>query len=226
MHIFCGAVAGYITLAPLGPRATPTMNQRLDTSGDHDEKLLGDFRRLWSDADQLWDQRQNAAAFHGYVSADYMAVYRSLAELRGRVLTFLEWGSGLGIVTIMASQMGFEAYGIEAEPELVDLSNGFAQAHGSDARFAEGSFVPDDFVWDPADGSDVNRTIIDVPAAYDELDMELRDFDLVYAYPWPDEHTLFRNIVRQFGRQDTLFLSYDAREGTELIRFDDPRRRL
>ena len=51
------------------------------------------------------------------------------------------------------------------------------------------------------------RTIIDAPSAYDELDMELRDFDLIYAYPWPDERSLYHNIVREFGRGDTLLLS-------------------
>ena len=65
------------------------------------------------------------------------------------------------------------------------------------------------------------RTVIDTPSAYEALDMELRDFDLVYAYPWPDEHTLFRSIMRQFGCSNALLLSYDAREGIELIRFHD-----
>ncbi len=65
------------------------------------------------------------------------------------------------------------------------------------------------------------RTIIDAASAYDELDMEIRDFDLIYAYPWPHEHTLYHNIMREFGRTDAMFLSYDAREGTELVRFRD-----
>ena len=62
---------------------------------------------------------------------------------------------------------------------------------------------------------------MDAASAYDELDMELRDFDLVYAYPWPDEHILFHNIMRRFGRREALFLSYHEREGVELVRFDD-----
>ena len=67
----------------------------------------------------------------------------------------------------------------------------------------------------------MNRTIINAASAYDELEMELRDFDLVYAYPWSDEHTLYRNIMREFGRKDALLLSYDAREGIELVSFQD-----
>jgi len=181
------------------------------------DHLLTEFHELWQAADQLWEERQDQPAFHGYVSADYPAIYQALVRLQGRAVTVLEWGSGLGIVTIMASRMGFEAYGIEAEDELVDHSREFAETYGPAALFAQGSFIPDAFDWNPSDGDDIVRTLVDTPAAYGELDMELRDFDLVYAYPWPDEHTLYRNIIREYGRSDALLLSYDAREGLELV---------
>lgn len=185
----------------------------------HDTSLLAEFRHLWAEADNLWVRHRDSPAFHGYVSADYLTVYKSLAGLRGRVSTVLEWGSGLGVVTIMASHMGFEAFGIEAEPGLVWYSESLARSYGSNAQFAQGSFIPDDFEWKPADGDDVCRTVIDVASAYDALDMELRDFDLIYAYPWPDEHTLYRNIMRECGRKESLLLTYDVHEGMELVRF-------
>ena len=198
---------------------TENLSSKLDASCTPDSTLLSDFRRLWAEGEDLWSRHQDAPAFHGYVSADYLAVYESLARLRGSVLSVLEWGSGLGIVTIMASRMGFEAYGIEAEPRLVMHAEDLARTYGPDAQFAQGSFVPDDFAWDPADGSDVYRTVIDAPSAYDELDIKLTDFDLVYAYPWPDEHILYHNIMRNFGRKGAMLLTYDAREGMELVRF-------
>lgn len=118
----------------------------------------------------------------------------------------------------MASRMGFEAYGIEIEPRLVMRAEDLAKEYGPQAQFAQGSFIPDDFVWDPRDGGDVVRTVIDAASAYSEFDMELRDFDLVYAYPWPDEHSFFHNIMEQFGRRDSLLLTHDAREGMKLLR--------
>lgn len=197
------------------------LNAGVDSSCDPDRTLLAEFGSLWAEADNLWEQHQDTPAFHGYVSADYLTVYESLARLRGSVLTVLEWGSGLGIVTIMASRMGFEACGIEVEPGLVEYSRSLAQKYGPRARFALGSFIPDDFEWRPGEGDDMHRTIIDTAAVYDELEMELRDFDLIYAYPWPNEHTLFHNIMRDFGRRDARLLSYDAREGIALNRFHD-----
>lgn len=197
---------------------TQNPGTEFDGSDDSDKQLLDSFRKLWAEADELWEQHQDLPAFAGYVSADYRVVFDSLAELRGRVFNVLEWGSGLGVVTIMASRMGFEACGIESELSLVEYSEDFASQYGPEARFAQGSFIPDDFEWKPAEGEDVNRTMIDIAAGYDTLDMQLRDFDLIYAYPWPEEHTLFRNIIREFGHREAMLLSYDAREGINLVR--------
>lgn len=174
--------------------------------------LLSEFQEMWSEADQIWEQHHKDAGFFRYVSADYQAVFEALSRVQGRA-TFLEWGSGLGVATIMASRMGFEAYGIEAESELVDYSETFAKKYGPSASFAHGSFIPEEFQWDPAEGEEVFRTIIDLPSAYDVFDLELRDFDLVYAYPWPDEYMLYCSILRQYGRSGSMLLSYDAREG-------------
>ena len=102
-------------------------NAQLDSSCDPEKSLLAEFGRLWAEADDFGNGIRMRPRFTGTSSADYLTVYESLAQLRGRVLTVLEWGSGLGVVTIMASRMGFEAYGIEAEPDLVEYSENFAQ---------------------------------------------------------------------------------------------------
>ncbi len=190
-----------------------------ETAGD--ESLIAELQELYDETLAIWEESESDPSFHGYVCADYPAVYAELKKLQGRISTVVEWGSGLGVVTIMASKLGFEAYGIESEMELVEHSELLAEKYDADCQFAHGSFIPDDFRWNPGDGEEVNRTVIDLPSGYDELDMELRDFDLVYAYPWPDEHALFHSIVRQFGNSSSLFLSYDAREGIDLVAYRD-----
>ncbi|QDV27348.1 methyltransferase domain-containing protein [Aureliella helgolandensis] len=174
--------------------------------------------RLWDEAESIWSQRQDDDAFHGYVSADFEAIHHSLRKLRKRTHTFLEWGSGLGVVAIMASRLGFDAYGIEVEPELVALADELAERFAATPTFAVGSFIPDDFDEQLANGDEFHKTVVTDRDAYGELDMELRDFDLVYAYPWPEEHGVFRNIVRTCGAKHTLLLRYDAREGLTLSR--------
>lgn len=185
-----------------------------------DRQLVADFTTLWDEADLLWETHQNRPEFGGYVSADYHSIYTKLRQLRGRVHSVLEWGSGLGVVTIMASRLGFDAYGIECEKELVDQSREYARRFAPEARFAFGNFIPDEFPWNPAQGDEVQHMVLHGGDAYAELDMELRDFDLVYAYPWPEEHIVYHNIMRACAGPHALFLSYDAREGLELTRFN------
>lgn len=178
---------------------------------------MADFQALWNKAESIWDEYTNHPAFHAYVSADYHEVVQALVELRSKAYTFVEWGSGLGVVTIMASRLGYDAYGIEAEPVLVEHSRDLARKWGPDAQFVEGSFIPDDFEWDPGQGDEAVRTIIDVPAAWQELELEIRDFDLIYSYPWPTEHELYHNVMREFAHRRSMLLTYDAREGIGIV---------
>lgn len=195
--------------------STEKTNLPLDAA---DQQLLNEFRELWKKADVIWDKHQDNPAFESYVSADYEEVFQALLDLRGEGIRFVEWGSGLGVVTIMADRMGFEAWGIEAKDLLIGFAEQLAEELGSEADFAHGSFIPNDFEWNPAAGDEAVRTMIDLPDGYDELGMELRDFDLIYSYPWPTEHDLYHNVMREFANVDAILLTYDAREGIGIVR--------
>lgn len=183
-----------------------------------DNDLLAEFRLLWREAAELWDAHENEPAFEGYVGSDFHAAWEVLKSLRGRGSTFLEWGSGLGVVAIMASRMGFESAGIEIEPELVAHAQTLAQRYSADVEFACGSFVPDAFSPDAKIGDEFFRTDSDTPDGYSQLDRDLVDFDIVYAYPWPDEQGLFNSIMRRCGNRRALLIRYDNREGISIRR--------
>tara|TARA_R110002049_G_scaffold46487_1_gene135126 strand:- start:72512 stop:73174 length:663 start_codon:yes stop_codon:yes gene_type:complete len=185
--------------------------------GSLESNLLVDFGDLWSDAQKIWDRYQDTPAFSGYVSADYLAVYRALLPLCGTGMTFLEWGSGLGVVTIMANRMGFDACGIEAESGLVEHARELSRAYAPRAVFAMGSFFPDQFVGDETVTSATGRTIRNVNSAYGEIGKQLDEFDLVYAYPWPNERMLYRSVMRECGRRGAIFLTYDSRSGMDVL---------
>lgn len=188
-----------------------------DASAD---PLLNEMRLLWAEADEIWNECHTQEEFGGFVSADYVEVYESLCGLKDHVTTVLEWGSGLGVVAIMASRLGFESYGIEVEPLLVERAQELAERYGADTQFAAGSFIPDDYQWNFELPGNPSRTETDSRAAYDELDMQLHDFDLVYAYPWPDEHGLYLDILKHHCGENASFLCYDAREGVSLSRVE------
>ena len=171
---------------------------------------------LWAEANEIWEGFRQQPQFRELVTADYAEVFRALAKMRGRVQTVLEWGSGLGVITIMASCLGFEAYGLEAEPKMVDWSQTLSRKYGADAQFVCGSFVPAEYEWDPQYGDENFRTRLDLESGYEELDMELRDFELVYSFPWPEEQSLHRDIMRTCGAPGALLMTYDYREGITL----------
>ena len=177
-----------------------------------------ELQDLWTTSASIWTANEAELAYEGYVSADFAAIYQRLVDLRKRATTFLEWGSGLGVVSIMASRLGFESYGIEVKPELVHQARQLAIRFGAQPTFAVGSFIPDDFHANVRQGDEFYRTETNDLDAYGEFKMDLGDFDLIYAYPWPEEHAVFRSIVRRCAAPHALYLRYDAREGLSLTR--------
>jgi len=153
---------------------------------------------------------------HLFIPCDHREAYETLRELRSRALTFIEFGSGAGIVTIMADLLSFEAYGIEMEPWLVDRSIEIAEQFGSGAIFAEGTFVPPAYQDEIEHLSGEFHTPTNGACAFDELGLELSDFDLVFAYPWPGDEDWLSELMRRHARADAILLTYDAREGFQV----------
>src|SRR5262249_55402470 len=142
----------------------------------------------------------------------------TLLHYRNRINNFLEWGSGTGVATIMASLMGIDAFGIEIEPGLIDRARQLSDKYQSRATFVEGTFIPEEYQWNAENADEHFRSRIDGPSGYDEMDMELRDFDLIYAYPWPDEEPLFFDIMKQCANKNAMLITYHVREGIKLTR--------
>src|SRR5690348_17292600 len=85
--------------------------------------------------------------FHPFVAADYDQVLRALLAVRAPGQRFVEWGSATGVITIMASLLGFDAYGIELDPSLGRIARELAARFNSSAVFVDGSFVPTGYRW-------------------------------------------------------------------------------
>lgn len=159
---------------------------------------------------------------HGFVPSDFTAVYRALREIDDRGLAtgrrLCEWGSGFGVVAILAAQLGYEAAGIEIEDELVDEAEALAADHGADVAFACGTFVPeggDDLV---ADTGDIAWLAAAGADGYDELAAEPADFDIVFAYPWPGEEGAVERLFEAFAADGALLVTYRGLEGVRAHR--------
>ena len=153
---------------------------------------------------------------HLFIPCDHHEAYETLRELRSRATTFVELGSGAGIVTIIADALGFEAYGIEMEPWLIERSTDIAEGFGSGATFAEGTFVQPAYQDEVEHLSGDFLTPTDGSYAFDELGLELSDFDLVFAYPWPGDEDWLAELIRRYARADVILLTYGSRDGFQV----------
>jgi hypothetical protein len=172
-------------------------------------ELADEGRRIWD----RFDTEVRRHDFHPFVPADYDLVLSALLPLRAPGVRFLEWGSANGVITIMADMLGFEAYGIEIDGDLVRTAHSLAQHFDSGARFAAGSFLPAGYTWRSDCGDTRLGTIEPGPSGYIALGRHLEDFDVVYGYPWNGEEPVMQDVMRCYGRRDARLL---INTGTEV----------
>lgn len=158
---------------------------------------------------------------HGAIPSDHELVLRCLTTLRAkepRLTRFLEWGSGLGIVAIAAAHLGFDAHGIEWNDAMVDEARELATRHRARVTFVAGSFVPpgSDRLLDRAELS--TRTVLQCDDAYDRLERDLDEFDVVFAYPWPGEETLYRKLFLRQAAEGAVLVVYGQLDGVRAFR--------
>ena len=87
--------------------------------------------------------------------------------------SFLEWGSGQGMIAILAALLGYDAVGVEIDDGLVRESRELAHRYDVKARFEHGSYDPTT--------KGLNVFTAEKRAA-------------VYVYPWPSEELYFLQL--------------------------------
>ena len=165
---------------------------------------------------QRFDTEVRRHEFHPFVPAEYSEVEKLLAPIAREGLRFLEWGSGSGVITIMADLLGFEAYGIELDASLVDVARDLARKHGSDAKFVAASFMPAGYTYRDPDGGNRTGTLGDGPSGYLALGRPLDEFDVVFGYPWHGEEAVMRDVFKRYGSPDSKLIIFPG--GTRPIR--------
>ncbi len=184
---------------------------------DRIDALIEEGMTLFSE----FDRSVREKSFHPFVAADYNVVLETLLHLResrrSSVPTFIELGSGHGVITIMADLLGFDAAGIEIDGSLVSIARDLAKRYESKARFAVGSFLPSGYRWKSESGDNRMGTLGSGPSAYLELGRALDDFEIVYAYPWEGEAPIIRDLARRYANPRAKLILMDAVAGVEVV---------
>jgi len=159
-----------------------------------------------SDIFHEFDLQHRSREWHPFVAANYDDVLDVLLSVHEPGAMFLEWGSATGVITIMADLLGFRAFGIELDSSLVGIARQLAAKYGSVAKFAAGSFLPMGYEWRDPTGDRRTGTVGSGVSGYLELQHPLEDFDVVFAYPWPGEAEIMRDVMQRYGRPDARLI--------------------
>jgi hypothetical protein len=156
----------------------------------------------------------------GFVPSNFARAYwvlRALAATgaaRGNL--FCEWGSGFGVVACLAAMLDFDAYGIGIEGELVDAARLLAATSRLPVEFVRGSFIPsgstacfqrrDAFAWLTTSEGHTEEA----------LGLGLADFDVIFAYPWPDEERVTAALFERQAGAGAVLLTYHGENDVRL----------
>jgi len=177
--------------------------------------------------DAFYDQKLNKR-FPRYVPSEPAQVYAALRYVTEQGLplgeTFVEWGSGFGVATGFAAQLGYEAHGIEIEEALVEKAEALAADQGIDAAFHPISYIPDGFIsYDALSGHDLVRddsfgNQLDHPPRYEDMDFDIEEVDLFFVYPWPGEQDMMLKLFDAVAGEGAILVAYYGDRDTCLYR--------
>jgi hypothetical protein len=195
----------------------------VDVPIPHDDRPLPHkVQRFLKEADIRVNEALHESHTPAFVPSDYEGVFRSLRALvdgpllRGQ--QFLEWGSGLGVATSLAALLGFETHGIETDWSLVEGARELAEAFDLPAEFVHGSFVPEEGEAKLLAAGDYSWLNTASDYAYDDIGLEPDDFDIIYAYPWPDEEEATAKLFHRYGGVGAVLLTFKGGDGFRLRR--------
>lgn len=156
-----------------------------------------------------------------YLPGDSEMLYAALKSVTERELplgrVYCEWGSGFGIGTCLASLLGYEAWGIEIEDQLVDISVELASDLDIVANFLNTSYLPEGFESYEGVGGEIlvrdeglsyPGDISDFEPIYDGMDHELVEVDVFHVYPWPYQQEFMHQLFDAVAVEGALLITY------------------
>ena len=112
----------------------------------------------------------------------------------------------------------FKVCGIEIERDLVDASQRLAEDYGLPVEFVHGSFIPAGAEAYTEHYPESFWLVTDADDAYDDLGLDPDDFDVVFAYAWPDDERLIATLFEEYAAEEALLLMYNQFNSVSLRR--------
>jgi hypothetical protein len=195
---------------------------------DHVARLIATCSRGW---ERFFADHDDQAP--RFVPSVPERVWTVLAEVTTRQLpptrVFCEWGSGFGTATCLAALLGYEAYGLEIDEELVRRSRAIARRLGIPVTMLCTSFLPAGYAASakgdgialvtPASVRDYHDTAeARGPTRYNGMESAIADIGLFFAYPRPEERELMRQLFDAVARVGALLVVYHTDTDIRVLR--------
>lgn len=171
-----------------------------------------EVRAFLREAERRIEEFQRERLIAAFVPSNFTEAYQVLRALAaaetspGRL--FCEWGSGFGVVACLAAMLEYDACGIEIEGELVEAAQQLADDFSLPVHFHHGSFLPPgaNAAIDPISGFAWLTMIESDPLV--ELGLAPDDFQVIFAYPWPDEEYVANDLFERFGADGAVLVTF------------------
>jgi hypothetical protein len=187
------------------------------TVSDQAARLIETCSRGW---ERFFADHDNHHA-SGFVPSVPERVFAALAEVTHQNLppnrVLCEWGSGFGTATCIAALLGYEAYGIEIEEELVRRSRAIARRLRIPVEVLYTSMFPEGYdAYSGVDGAallrpapcrnpgDADRH----PLRYEGMAIDIAEIGLFFAYPWPEERELIQELFDAVAAAEAILIAY------------------
>ncbi len=144
-----------------------------------------------------------------FAAANPLLIFGELRKYANQQLKFVEWGSGVGTITIMADLLGYRAFGIERDVRLVSVAQRLAEQVGSDAVFGAGNFVPPAHLPTAAPSVPAEFALDGGGAdGYAAISCLPTDIDLFYVFPHPEMIDVFHELFTRVAKPGARLLIY------------------
>jgi hypothetical protein len=125
--------------------------------------------------------------------------------------------------------LGYKAYGLEIEEELVRLSRAIARRLGIPVEILCTSLFPEGYdassgvdgaaLVTPESLSDHNDSDEDRgPLRYDGMDIDIADIGVFFAYPWAEEQALMQQLFDAVAMEGAILVVYHTDKDIRVFR--------
>ena len=181
--------------------------------------------------DAFYDQQLNKR-YPRYVPSEPAQIYAALKYVTDQGLplgeTFLEWGSGFGVASGLAAQLGYQATGIEIEEKLTSMARELLADQGIEAELLCTSYIPEGFIsYEALGGSELERdesfgNCLDHPPRYEGMELDIEEVDLFFVYPWPGEQEMMLKLFDAVAGEGAILIAYYGDQDICLYRKTEP----